>query len=133
MVMGNLRTRKELDGAAGAGSGDEGGRGPVRNKILRLSDGTLLAPASIEQGEWRCLWTAREDEGETWTRTADIRLPEPAGERSNLRRNSAVALGGRSGRSCAAAHLRRDYLYRTRTPAEDLGRSWSQPASSGIN
>ena len=79
--------------------GDEGGRGPVRNKILRLSDGSLLAPASIEQGEWRCFMDRSEDEGETWTRTTDIRAPQP------LRRNSAVALGGRSGRSCAAAHL----------------------------
>ena len=55
--------------------GDEGGRGPVRNKILRLSDGSLLAPASIEQGEWRCFMDRSEDEAETWTRTADIRLP----------------------------------------------------------
>lgn len=110
--------------------GDEGGRSRCCNKILRLSDGSLLAPASIEQGEWRCFMDRSEDEGETWTRTADIRLPEPGGRAPQpLRRNSAVALGGRSGRSCAAAHLA-GYLYRT--DSENLGRSWSQPASSGI-
>lgn len=35
--------------------GDEtGGRGPVKNKPVRLSDGRLIAPASTEQGAWRC-------------------------------------------------------------------------------
>ncbi len=31
-----------------------GGRGPVKNKPILLSNGTLLAPASTEQGKWRC-------------------------------------------------------------------------------
>ncbi len=30
-----------------------GGRGPVKNKPLRLNDGKILAPASTEQGAWR--------------------------------------------------------------------------------
>lgn len=34
--------------------GDEGGRGPVKNKAICCSNGTFLAPASIEQGPWRC-------------------------------------------------------------------------------
>lgn len=35
---------------------DEGfiGRGPVKNKILVTKSGKILAPASIEQGPWRC-------------------------------------------------------------------------------
>ena len=32
-------------------AGDEGGRGPVRNKPIRLSNGWILAPGSTEQGE----------------------------------------------------------------------------------
>ena len=31
-----------------------GGRGPVKNKPIALADGTILAPASTEQGSWRC-------------------------------------------------------------------------------
>ena len=57
--------------------GDEsGGRGPVRNKILPLSDGSWLAPGSTEGGGWKCFADRSEDGGETWTRSADILLPE---------------------------------------------------------
>lgn len=36
-------------------SGDEsGGRGPVKNKPIIVSNGTILAPASTENGPWRC-------------------------------------------------------------------------------
>ncbi len=31
-----------------------GGRGPVKNKPITLPGGRLLAPASTEQGKWRC-------------------------------------------------------------------------------
>lgn len=57
--------------------GDVGGRGPVRNKILRLEDGTLAAPASLEDGIWRCFVDLSHDGGETWTPSQEIRLPVP--------------------------------------------------------
>ena len=60
--------------------GDVGGRGPVRNKILVLPDGALLAPASLEKGEWRCFMDRSEDGGASWSRTADIRIPRPKSE-----------------------------------------------------
>ena len=31
--------------------GDIGGRGPVRNKPIRLSNGTIAAPSSIERND----------------------------------------------------------------------------------
>lgn len=31
-----------------------GGRGPVKNKPLRISNGNILAPGSTERGPWRC-------------------------------------------------------------------------------
>ena len=45
-----------------------GGRGPVKNKPIRLSGGTILAPGSTERGEWKCFadifrgdgWSKRE-------------------------------------------------------------------------
>lgn len=47
--------------------GDEsGGRGPVRNKPVYLSDGSLLAGASTEQGEWKCFFDRSTDDGITW-------------------------------------------------------------------
>ena len=53
--------------------GDEsGGRGPVKNKPLRLMGGTLLAPASVEDGPWRAFVDISEDNGATWKKTSLI-------------------------------------------------------------
>ena len=52
-----------------------GGRGPVKNKPLRLADGTLLAPASSEQGAWLAFVDVSRDDGVTWTRTPFIPAP----------------------------------------------------------
>lgn len=55
--------------------GDEGGRGPVKNKPIRCSDGRILAPASIEQGPWRCFIDVSTD-GVTWDKK-HIPVSEP--------------------------------------------------------
>ena len=48
--------------------GDEqGGRGPVKNKPIRLTDGTVLAPASIEGEYWDAFVDISEDDCRTWT------------------------------------------------------------------
>jgi predicted neuraminidase len=62
--------------------GDIGGWGPVKNKAITLADGAWLAPASLEvkEGE-REIWTAfadrSEDQGKTWTRSADFEITNP--------------------------------------------------------
>ena len=52
-----------------------GGRGPVRNKAIYLKDGSILAPGSTEKGEWKCFFDRSTDEGKTWTRSRDLRVP----------------------------------------------------------
>lgn len=48
-------------------AGDKGGRGPVRNKVIMLSDGSWLAPASNElKGVWNAFVDRSEDQGKTW-------------------------------------------------------------------
>ncbi len=55
--------------------GDKGGRGPVRNKPIVLSDGTWLAPASDEKGGlWNAFVDRSEDQGRTWTATPFISM-----------------------------------------------------------
>lgn len=55
--------------------GDEGGRGPVRNKILITSAGTWIAGASHEKGRsWTAFADVSRDEGETWERSNDIAI-----------------------------------------------------------
>lgn len=54
--------------------GDRGGRGPVRNKILILADGTWLAGASNENGLWNVFFDRSEDEGKSWRATPYLKL-----------------------------------------------------------
>jgi predicted neuraminidase len=62
--------------------GDVGGRGPVKNKLIVLSSGAWLAPASIEVGAtpsletgeaknaaWNAFVDRSEDQGVTWQRS----------------------------------------------------------------
>lgn len=52
-----------------------GGRGPVKNKPIRLTDGAILAPASIEtDGQWDAFTDRSEDEGATWEKSALVPL-----------------------------------------------------------
>lgn len=56
--------------------GDRGGRGPVKNKPLRLRNGRVLAPASLEQGEWVAFVDLSDDGGRTFQRSSLIRIPD---------------------------------------------------------
>ncbi|UJF35621.1 exo-alpha-sialidase [Paenibacillus hexagrammi] len=53
--------------------GDQGGRGPVKNKPITLQDGTIAAPASIEPA-WDAFVDLSFDGGETWTRSETVPL-----------------------------------------------------------
>lgn len=43
-----------------------GGRGPVKNKPIRLSDGTVLAPGSLEGALWDAFVDISRDDCRTW-------------------------------------------------------------------
>ena len=52
---------------------NSGGRGPVKNKPIRLKNGTILAPGSTELGgKYRCFVDISTDNGKTWNRTPEI-------------------------------------------------------------
>lgn len=46
-----------------------GGRGPVKNKPIRLLNGDILAPASLEGDTWDAFVDISEDEGNTWVKS----------------------------------------------------------------
>lgn len=54
--------------------GDRGGRGPVRNKPIILSNGAWLAGASHEEGPWNVFIDRSDDDGQTWQATPYLTL-----------------------------------------------------------
>lgn len=57
-----------------------GGRGPVKNKCLKLADGTLLAPASTEQNnKWIPFIDVSYDDGITWEASPLMERPKYKG------------------------------------------------------
>ncbi len=52
----------------------QGGRGPVKNKPIRLSDGTVLAPASLEGELWDAFVDISKDDCRSWTMSGLIPL-----------------------------------------------------------
>lgn len=47
--------------------GDRGGRGPVKNKLIVLTSGAWLAPASLERHkQWTAFVDRSDDDGKTW-------------------------------------------------------------------
>lgn len=54
--------------------GDKGGRGPVKNKPIVMSDGTWVAGSSTELKGWKPFIDRSKDFGVTWTRSADISI-----------------------------------------------------------
>ena len=52
--------------------------GPIKDKPLVLSDGTIVSGSSVENGKWNA-WVERSaDNGLTWTKFGPITLPEAA-------------------------------------------------------
>ena len=54
--------------------GDIGGRGPVKNKPIRLQDGTILAPASLEGETWDAFIDISKDDCKTWEKSELVPL-----------------------------------------------------------
>ena len=118
--------RHSSDGGASFGPeselvpGDSGGRGPVKDKPVRLSDGTLLAGASHENPEgtvWRAFFDRSEDGGTSWTRTGYLEL---AGDGKTRLIQPSVWEDGDG----VHALLRSDSGRIWRADSSDLGRSW---------
>lgn len=55
-------------------SDTSGGRGPVRNKPLRLASGRVLAGSSTEHGIWQAFADISDDDGVSWRRSGAITI-----------------------------------------------------------
>lgn len=117
--------------------GDRGGIGPVRCKMVRLSDHSVIAGASVEKGIWTAYADRSEDEGLTFTRSNPIRIDV---SRKAQMVQSDIPLSQQSfeGRGVIQptiwedGHQKVHMLLRSsegriyRSDSEDFGRSWKE-------
>lgn len=103
--------------------GDVGGRGPVKNKPIYLSNGTLLAPASDESTpDWSAFMDLSEDDGKTWTAVAIEKPDEPYAQKTATMIQPTL-WEQPAGEIHALLRTNRGYAYRT--DSNDFGKTWS--------
>ena len=109
--------------------GDTGGRGPVRNKVIRLSNGTFAAPASNEDGQWRAFIDLSSD-GENWHAAPWISLfPD---EEQYHRRGVIQPTLWESAPGRVHALLRSSEGCIYRADSADYGETWCAPYPTGL-
>lgn len=100
---------------------DRGGRGPVRNKPIILSNGTLIAGASNEKGLWNVFFDLSADGGETWSPTPYIGI-----DRHKITGKGVIQPTlWESAPGQVHALLRSTSGYICRTDSKDYGETWS--------
>lgn len=73
-----------------------GGRGPVRNKPLRLADGRVLAGASTEHGIWRAFADISDDDGRSWRKSESVYIDKLSYREGEKTADSAIAVSEQS-------------------------------------
>lgn len=100
---------------------DFGGRGPVKNKPIVLSNGAWVAPASIEHKIWQAFVDISYDNGTNWEKSMLVPFETKAGEGGLIQptvwesKESEVHMMLRSSEG---------YIYRS--DSLDYGRTWCQ-------
>jgi predicted neuraminidase len=97
--------------------------GPVKNKPVRLADGTIVSPSSSETTDkpslWRVHFERSTDGGRTWT----IVRPAPSADGTELHSIQPSILVHKGGRLQAIGRSRSQKLFETWS--DDGGRTWS--------
>ncbi|MCU0407952.1 MAG: exo-alpha-sialidase, partial [Bacteroidales bacterium] len=97
--------------------------GPIKNKPLLLSDGTLICPSSSEDKGWRVHMEYTDRHATSWTKSAylngkEVRVIQPS---ILLHGQGKLQMLCRSGSSVILTSF-----------SEDYGRSWTPMVSSGL-
>lgn len=104
-------------------AGDVGGRGPVKDKCLLLSNGVLLAPASTENGKHQCFIDISRDDGITWECTE--LFPQPKYRGRNVGLIQPTLWESSRGRVHCFMRSNAGAIYISNS--DDFGKSWSKP------
>lgn len=108
--------------------GDAGGRGPVKNKPIILSDGSWLAPASTELGPWEPFSDRSTDRGKTWQRSDNFEI-----DRKKLKGKGAIQptlWESTPGKIHALLRTASGNVWRT--DSNDYGVTWSPVYETGL-
>ena len=106
-----------------------GGRGPVKNKCLRLQSGRLLAPASTEKnGRWIPFIDVSEDDGLTWNARPPMERPKYGGAFVGLIQPTLWE----SAPDVVHALMRSNKGALYRSDSEDGGLTWTKPRRTRI-
>ena len=105
-----------------------GGRGPVRNKSVVLTDGTVIAGASTEQGPWRAFFDISVDGGKTWEKTDFIVAKGINGKEIGMIQPTIW----QDKEGAVHALFRTDCGRIYRSDSLDGGRTWSEAYSTGL-
>lgn len=119
--------------------GDRGGRGPVRCKVVTLSNENMIAGASTEKGIWTAYADYSSDGGKTWTLSDPIRINvEYHGENTSEDSDIQVSTQSFYGRGVIQPTIweseqgKIHMLLRTteekiyRADSDDYGKNWSE-------
>jgi predicted neuraminidase len=101
---------------------DQGGRGPVRNQPIVLSDGSWLAPSSIEHREvWNAFTDRSTDNGISWKKSDTLQI-----DRSKITGSGIIQPALWESRPGHVHMLLRSSTGRIcRSDSEDYGQTWS--------
>ncbi|MBE6820304.1 MAG: hypothetical protein E7516_04575 [Ruminococcaceae bacterium] len=109
-----------------------GGRGPVKNKCIRLSDGRVLAPASTEIRGWNCFIDTSFDDGISWVKGQKIRTERTAPILNSLNRYTSNLIPMIQPTLWESENGKVHMLTRTsvgkayRSDSDDYGQTWCQ-------
>ena len=106
-----------------------GGRGPVKNKPIRLPDGTIAAPASTEQPDWLAFIDRSADDGKTWEKQSVIPARKLAGGKQIPMIQPTLWLSA-DGNLHALLRTSRGHAYTSVSP--DGGRTWAKAVPTAI-
>lgn len=104
-----------------------GGRGPVKNKCLKLKSGRWLAPASTEIGVWRAFADISDDDGRTWHASPPFPIPTQAEKRFGVIQPTFWEDKGG-----VHAFMRANDGWVWRTDSQDNGETWREVYRSSL-
>jgi len=98
--------------------------GPVKNKPIELSDGSILCPSSSEHNNWRVHFELTKDQGKTW----EIIGPIHDGKKFNAIQPSILTY--KNGSMQVMCRTQEGVI--AQSWSTDGGKTWSQPAATHL-